>query len=150
MFKRLFTIILILFNSFYLFSQVKVSGSLVDDQNNPIPFSNVIFKGSTKGTISDEDGHFYLQSQNTYKELEVSFVGFETEVIPLQRENYDLKIVLQESRSELKEVTLYSYSGRIKKKGNPAIAILKKIWKKKRKNGIYLYDRYEYDKYEKI
>jgi len=148
MFKRLLIVILVLFNSSYLFSQVKVSGRVVDDQNNPVPFTNVIFKGSTKGTISDENGRFYLQSQNTYKELEVSFVGFETKVIPLKRDNYNLTIILQESRSELKEVTLYS--GKIKKKGNPAIAILKKIWKKKRKNGIYLYDSYEYDKYEKI
>jgi len=148
MFKRLIIVILVLFNSSYLFSQVKVSGRVVDDQNNPVPFTNVIFKGSTKGTISDENGRFYLQSQNTYKELEVSFVGFETKVIPLKRDNYNLTIILQESRSELKEVMLYS--GKIKKKGNPAIAILKKIWKKKRKNGIYLYDSYEYDKYEKI
>ncbi|NOQ91454.1 MAG: hypothetical protein GQ552_01910, partial [Flavobacteriaceae bacterium] len=110
------------------FAQVKVSGIVVDEQNEPVPFSNVIFKGSTKGTITDENGHFYLQSDAIFKELEVSFVGFENEVVPLKRNNFDLKIILKESRDQLKEVKLYS--GRIKKKGNPAIAILKKIWNK--------------------
>lgn len=146
MFKKLAFIVLL--STSCLFSQVKVSGHVMDDQDNPVPFANVIFKGSTKGTISDENGNFYLQSKNNYRELEISFIGFETKVISLGKENYDLKIILDESRSELNEVTLYT--GRIKKKGNPAIAILKKIWKKKRKNGIYLYDSYEYDKYEKI
>ena len=148
MYRKFLLLILIILFIPNLFSQVKVSGYIVDEQNNPVPFSNVIFKGSTKGTISDENGKFYLQSKIYYSELEISFVGFETKVIPLKSQNYDLKIILQESRDELKEVMLYS--GRIKKKGNPAIAILKKIWDKKRKNGVYLYDRYEYDKYEKI
>ncbi|MCK4562384.1 MAG: carboxypeptidase-like regulatory domain-containing protein, partial [Flavobacteriaceae bacterium] len=131
-----------------LFAQVKVSGIVVDEQSNPVPFSNVIFKGSTEGTITDESGYFYLQSDIIYKELKVSFVGFENEIIQLERNNFNLKIILKESKDQLEEIKLYS--GRVKKKGNPAIAILKKIWGKKRENGIYLYDRYEYDKYEKI
>lgn len=146
--KNFLYIIVIFFTLQNTFAQVKVSGIVIDEQNNPIPFSNVIFKGSTKGTISDEDGKFYLQSDIEYKEIEVSFLGFESEVVQLKKQNFDLEIVLKESRGQLKEVKLYS--GRIKKKGNPAIAILKKIWSKKRKNGIYLYDRYEFDKYEKI
>ena len=42
------------------------------------------------------------------------------------------------------------YVGKQPKKGNPAIEILKKVWAKKRQNGIYLFDQYKYDKYEKI
>ncbi len=148
MFRRLLLLIFTFIAFQNLIAQVKVSGIVVDEDENPIPFSNVIFKGSIKGTISDIKGHFYLQSDIIYKELEVSFVGFETLVVPLKRLNFDLKIVLQETRDQLSEVTVYS--GKVKKKGNPAIDILRKIWAKKHKNGIYLYDRYEYDKYEKI
>ncbi len=146
--KKLLYLIVILFMLQNVHAQVKVSGIVVDEQSKPVPFANIIFKGSIEGTISDENGRFYLQSNISYKELEVSFVGFQTEVILLESRNYDLNIVLVESSNELNEVKLYS--GKIKKKGNPAIAILKQIWKKKRKNGIYLYDTYEYDKYEKI
>ena len=90
MFKRLSIVFLLLSNT-YLFSQVKVSGHVVDDQNEPVPFANVIFKGSTKGTISDENGHFYLESRNTFKELEISFIGFETKIVPLQKKKLQLK-----------------------------------------------------------
>jgi len=130
------------------FSQVKVSGTVIDESNEPVPFASVTFKGSTIGTVSDENGKFYLESDKTYTHLFVSFLGFEMKTIQLQARNFDLKIVLTENSASLDEVVVYS--GKIKKKGNPAIAILRKIWAKKRQNGIHLYKQYEYDKYEKI
>ena len=146
MIKKIFFILFVV--TLNLSAQVKVSGIVVDEQDDPIPFANIIFKGSTQGTISNEDGKFYLESDSSYSELEVSFVGFETRTISLQASNLDLQIVLIEARDQLKEVTLYT--GKMPKKNNPAVDILKKIWRKKRQNGLYLYDRYEYDKYEKI
>ncbi len=130
------------------FSQVKVSGVVLDESNEPVPFANVIFKGSIIGTVSDENGKFYLESEKTYTQLEVSFLGFEKAIIPLKARNFNLKIILKEDSASLDEVIVYS--GKQKKKGNPAIAILRKIWAKKRQNGIHLYKQYEYDKYEKI
>ena len=143
-----------LFFLFFLFffaiaqSQVKVGGIIIDENNKPIPFCNLVFEGSTQGTISNEDGKFYLQSENSYKNLIVSFLGYETKKVELKSENYNLEIVLVEQSSELGEVVVYS--GKIKKKGNPAIDILRKIWKNRRNNGLYMYDRYQYDKYEKV
>ncbi len=148
MIKNIKYLFVFFFFTVSLFAQVRVSGIVVDEQDVPIPFSNVIFQGSTKGTITDEDGKFYLQSDENYNALEVSYVGFETKTVPLKRNNFNLNIVLTEDADILKEVILYS--GKIKKKGNPAIAILRKIWAKKRQNGIFMYDQYEYDKYEKI
>ncbi len=143
---KLITLVL-LFCSMVVSAQVKVSGIVIDESNEPVPYANIVFKGSTIGTVSNENGKFYLESDKTYTELIVSFLGYETKIIPLKARNFDLKIVLAEG-AQLDEVVLYS--GKQKKKGNPAIAILRKIWAKKRQNGIYLYPQYEYDKYEKI
>ncbi|MDY7396285.1 DUF5686 family protein [Aureibaculum sp. 2210JD6-5] len=143
-----YPIILFLFLTSFAFSQVKVGGNIVDEQGEPIPFANIIFKGSTEGGVSDENGKFYIESENTYNELIISFLGFETKTIPLKARNFDLKIVLKEDTAALDEVMVYS--GKTKKKGNPAVEILKKIWAKKRQNGLSLYKQYEYDKYEKI
>ena len=148
MLKKIPLSIILFFCVLYLNAQVKVSGIVVDRDGNPIPFSNIVFQGSTQGTISDEKGKFYLQSDFSYKQLEVSFIGYQTNTVSLKNVNYDLTIILKEVTDELGEIVLYS--GKIKKKGNPAIAILKKIWKNKRNNGVYLYDKYQYDKYEKI
>ena len=130
------------------FSQVKISGKVIDDQNNSIPFANILFVGSTTGTVSDENGKFYLESPKNHAEIEVSFIGYDTKKVPIKSRDFNITITLKESASQLKEV--FIYAGKVKKKGNPAIAILKKVWERKRQNGVYLFDQYEYEKYEKL
>ena len=49
-----------------LFAQTKVSGIVIDKTNQPIPFANVVFKGSNEGVVSNEDGRFYIESAKTY------------------------------------------------------------------------------------
>ena len=129
-------------------AQVKISGVVKDEQNQIVPFANIVFVGSTTGTVSNENGKFYLESDKTYSQVEVSFIGYENRIVTIKRRDFNLTITLKEAASKLKEV--FIYSGKIKKKGNPAIAILKKIWAKKRENGVLLFDQYEYDKYEKL
>ncbi len=41
-------------------------------------------------------------------------------------------------------------TGKQSKKNNPAIDILRKIWERKRKNGLNQFNQYQYDKYEKV
>ncbi len=137
-----------LFYSVFVFSQVKVSGVVVDQDNETIPFANVIFAGSVIGTVSDEDGKFYLESDTNYKAIEISFVGYKTKTLEVKPRDFDLKIILEEEVDAIKDVIIFS--GKLKKKGNPAIALLKKIWAKKRQNGVYLFDQYQYEKYEKL
>ncbi|WP_027137705.1 DUF5686 and carboxypeptidase-like regulatory domain-containing protein [Gaetbulibacter saemankumensis] len=145
---RLLTIFFLL-TTICAFSQTKVSGYVYDEFNEPISFANVIFKGSTKGTITNEDGRFYLESNETWDGLTISFIGYETLVVPLTKKvNYDLKFVLNEEASQLDQV--FIVSGKQSKKNNPAIDILRKIWERKRKNGLNLYNQYEFQKYEKV
>ena len=134
--------------SFYAFSQTKVGGKVVDEFNEPVPFANVYFKNSKIGVITDDNGSFYFETDENYDTLIVSFIGFDTQEVPLKKGlNSNLKIVLREGK-ELKEVVIYS--GKTSKKNNPAIDILRKIWARKRKNGLYMFDQYKYDKYEKV
>jgi len=131
-----------------IMAQTKVSGVVVDDTNTSIPYANVYFKGTSEGVITDENGKFYLESKNTYTEVEVSFVGFAPKEVKLNgTSNYNLTVKLSEAR-ELKEVVLYA--GKTSKKNNPAIDILRKIWERRRKNGLKMFKQYEYDKYEKV
>ncbi len=145
--KLLFALILL--NTFFALAQTKVSGYVFDEYNEPISFANVIFKGSTLGTITDENGKFYLESNDTWNALSVSFIGYETLNIPLTKKvNYELKFTLKEEAGQLDAVVIVS--GKQSKKNNPAIDLLRKIWEHKRKNGLSLYKQYEYDKYEKV
>ncbi|NND51433.1 MAG: carboxypeptidase-like regulatory domain-containing protein [Flavobacteriaceae bacterium] len=131
------------------FAQTKVGGYVYDQNNEAVPFANVIFKDSSEGTITDENGRFYLESAQSWDALIISFIGYETIEFPLpQSVNYDLKFNLSEEASTLDEVVIVR--GRQPKKNNPAIDILRKIWEFKRENGLRQFDHYEYDKYEKV
>ncbi|NER18840.1 DUF5686 and carboxypeptidase-like regulatory domain-containing protein [Spongiivirga citrea] len=147
--KHFLTYLLMLFSSAILLAQTKVSGYVFDEFNEPVPFANILFKGSTEGTTSNENGRFYLESDNTYNTLVISFIGFDTQELPLTKKvNYDLKITLTAGGEQLKEVVVYS--GKQSKKNNPAIDILRKIWKRKRQNGLRQFNQYQYNKYEKV
>ncbi len=105
--KQFHTILLFLFVKI-AFAQTKVSGVVVDSSNEPIPFANLVFKGSTTGVVSGEDGKFYIESPENHSSLLVSFVGFPTQEVKLVKQvNYDFKIVLKEGNG-LKEVKIYS------------------------------------------
>ncbi|GAA0749600.1 DUF5686 family protein [Gaetbulibacter jejuensis] len=132
-------------------AQTKVSGHVVDENNDPVAFANVLFKGSTEGTITNENGKFYLESETTWDALIVSFLGYETLELPLAKKvNYELNLVLKEEADALDEVVIVTGKQSKKAEENPAIAILKKIWEHKRKNGLNQFKQYEYDKYEKV
>jgi len=146
------------FKIFYLFvfgyiiqmaSQTKVGGHIIDINNEPVAFANVIFKGSSEGTISNENGRFYLESEQRWDTLVISFVGYETLILPLKEKlSLNLKLVLNDTASQLDEVVLFT--GKQSKKDNPAISILRKVWENKRDNGLRRFKQYEYDKYEKV
>jgi hypothetical protein len=77
--KLIFSILLI---SVISFAQNKgtLSGTLTDkDQNNvPLPFANVLIKGSTTGVTTDEKGTYKLNlAPGTYT-IQFSFIGYES------------------------------------------------------------------------
>ena len=146
--KNRFFQLVFLFIITTFFAQTKVSGTIVDKSKQPIPFANVIFKGSNEGVVSNEDGRFYLESQKSYKTLVITSVGFSDREITLEKSvNYNLVVQLNEMET-LKEVVVFG--GKTSKKNNPALDILRKIWERKRKNGLHLFDQYQMEKYEKV
>ncbi|GEP51657.1 membrane protein [Flavobacterium noncentrifugens] len=146
--KILFPLVFLLGFIIPALAQTKVSGIVVDNSGQPVPYANVVFKGSSEGIVTNEDGRFYIESQKTYTALVVSFMGFDTKEVPLTKAvNYDFKIQLSDGE-KLKEVVVYS--GKTSKKNNPALDILRKIWEHKRKNGLHMFKQYQMEKYEKV
>lgn len=140
---------LLFFCLFQTLAQTKVGGHVYDENNNPIAYANVIFKGSSEGTITNENGRFYLESDENWDAILITFIGYETIDFLLENKvKLDFDFTLKESAAQLDEVVLIS--GKQPKKNNPAIAILRKIWENKRENGLKRFKQYEYDKYEKV
>lgn len=88
------------------FSQTKISGTVVDDNNQPIPGANIIISGTSTGTVSDFDGKFTLNySQNPPFNVKASSVGFETATVDVTTKNQKIDFVLKEGNA-LDEVVI--------------------------------------------
>ncbi|WP_306354033.1 DUF5686 family protein [Flavobacterium sp. '19STA2R22 D10 B1'] len=143
-----FSLCLLLLIANQIFAQTKVSGIVVDEYDRPVGYANVNFKSTNEGVITNEDGRFYLESKTNHSAIEVSFIGYTSQTLQLDKSvNYNVKVVLEEGE-KLQEVKIYG--GKTSKKNNPAIDILRKIWARKRKNGLHQFKQYQMDKYEKV
>ena len=146
--RNAFLVLAFLIAALQAAGQTKAGGIVLDSEQQPVAFANVLFKNSSEGTITNDDGRFYLESEQVYDTLLVSYVGYATAEIALPRRvNMDLRIELAEGE-QLDEIVIYV--GKQSKRDNPAIDILRKIWAKKRRNGLRLFKQYQYDQYEKV
>lgn len=78
--------LLVLFSliSLWTYAQsLTVKGVVKDSNGESIIGANVLEKGTTNGTITDLDGNFTLKVSGKDAILQVSFVGFRSEEMPV-------------------------------------------------------------------
>lgn len=85
----------------------KIEGTVFDQYGEPLIGANILVKGTNIGTITDFDGAFSLQLPNDAKNLEITYVGFESKIVPI-RDQY-VNIVLDEG-ALLEEVVVSDYA----------------------------------------
>ena len=139
--------ILLLFTYFVSNAQQKISGQIVDINNEPLPYVNVYFKNTTNGIVTDFDGRFQLTAIKNRGSLEISSVGYKTLSLKYNPKKTYFKIILKEASNVLDEIIIVAKpKKRLKKKENPAYRILKEVWSRKKKNGLKLVKSYQYRK----
>ncbi|OJW32601.1 MAG: hypothetical protein BGO54_19685 [Sphingobacteriales bacterium 46-32] len=79
--KLLLTLTAFLFFAGSLLAQKTVTGTVTDDKGNPLPNVSVVVKGSPTGTVTKSDGTYTLSLPANAKQLEFSFLGFETKTV---------------------------------------------------------------------
>ncbi|WP_136482062.1 TonB-dependent receptor [Cognatitamlana onchidii] len=103
---RTFFPIILLFISSVCYAQTTITGSVVDDNEQPIPGANIIVLGTSTGTVTDFDGNFTLTySQNPPFSVQASSIGFETVTQEITTNNQSVKFILQEGTA-LDEVVI--------------------------------------------
>lgn len=90
-----------------------VSGVVKDDTGEPVIGAGVLVKGTTLGTITDIDGHFSFRADDLNGVLVVSFVGMETQEIPMKGKG-TFDIVLKSSNTLLEKVQVVAYGAQKK------------------------------------
>lgn len=86
---------------------ISISGTVVDENGNPLPGANVIERGTTKGTTTDNDGNFSF-AVGEGSVLVFSFIGYLTKEVPVI-DYTDLIVTLTPDSRTLQEVLVVGY-----------------------------------------
>lgn len=109
---KLFSCLVLMFLSISMMAQkVPVSGT-VSDQTGPVIGASVIEKGTTNGTMTDNDGHFAL-TVSKGAVIEISSIGYKTQEITVGSQT-NFTVTLTEDNEFLDEVVVVGY-GSMKK-----------------------------------
>lgn len=80
--KFLYTISLLVGVTLSAAAQQSVTGKVLDQQTKePLIGANILVSGTSEGTVSDINGYFELPASTQPTQLEVSFVGYEKQVV---------------------------------------------------------------------
>ena len=109
---KLFSCLVLMSLSISMMAQkVPVSGT-VSDQTGPVIGASVIEKGTTNGTMTDNDGHFTL-TVSKGAVIEISSIGYKTKEITVGAQT-NFTVTLSEDNEFLDEVVVVGY-GSMKK-----------------------------------
>ena len=104
------------------FAQVRVSGTVYDNNGEALAGAGVVEKGTTNGAVTDLEGRYQL-SVREGATLEVSFIGFETKEVAAKAGTLD--IVLNEDTNILDDVVVIGYGSTTRKDVTSSITTVK-------------------------
>ncbi len=120
---------LLLLFPFLSISQTQIQGIVLDSKTNqPLPFANIT-TSSNFGTLADVDGKFNLKSTKSITQISITYVGYESVIVPITNNEKFIKISLKPKIESLKEVQIIA-------RENPALQIIRNAIKSKPKNDI--------------
>jgi len=88
---------------------ITVSGTVTDAAGEPVIGASVMVGGTTRGTVTDIDGRYSISGIKDTDVLEVSSIGFATQIVPV-RGRKSIDVLLEEDTTFLDEVVVVGYS----------------------------------------
>ena len=88
-------------------SQTTINGTVVDQDNKPVPGANIVIEGKAIGTTTDFDGNFVLETSETPPfQLKITSLGYSDATQEVTAADQTLNIVLNETQTFLDEVVI--------------------------------------------
>ncbi|WP_229203972.1 TonB-dependent receptor [Dyadobacter alkalitolerans] len=87
---------------------IVIKGQVTDSENSPLPGVSVLVKGTSEGSLTDENGNFKISVDSESGVLIFSYIGFQTREVPVGN-NTSLTIALKEDTKSLSEVVVVGY-----------------------------------------
>lgn len=131
-----------------------IQGTVTDAvTREPLPFVQVGFIGTTSGTTTDLNGHFQLSNKQDKDSVRFQMMGYAPviKVVPKGKTTKRMKIAMMPKTNMMHKVvvTASKGGGRYKRRGNPAVELIKKTIEHKELNRTQSISRFSRDVYEK-
>lgn len=92
---------------------IKASGTVVDNENNPLIGATVTVKGTKIVSVTDMDGHFYIDVPNKNSVLVFNYLGFKPQEVKVGSD-INFNIQLKEDAVSADEVVVVGYGNQKK------------------------------------
>jgi hypothetical protein len=121
-----------------------ISGRVTDfDNKQPLAFVNVVVNDSCFGGMTDIDGKYEIKSNEEIKSIRFSYIGYETQVVELEKKVEKLNVRLKPTFFNLTEVTINAGE-------NPAHRIIDSVMANRKNNIINHLQSCRYKMYDKL
>ena len=106
--KILLFIVFALFISSHNKAQV-VTGKIMDEQNQPVPYSTIFVSETREGTTSNTEGNFQIQLEKGVYHFTIRSMGYLQNIkeVNVNSDSIYLDIILQKQTFEIKEVKVF-------------------------------------------
>lgn len=114
--RKIFLILVVMLNANLLFAQThKVTGRITEeDTGSGIPGVTIVESGTRNGTTTDIDGKYTITTSKPDATLVVSFIGFKTQKIPVNKQA-SINIIMIAEATSLSELVVIGYGTQKKK-----------------------------------
>jgi len=85
-----------------------INGEIINDQGDPLIGATVRAKGSTQGTLTDDQGQFQLVVPDNITALIVSYIGYIEQEVNIEGRS-DISVIMEERDNSLDEVVVIGY-----------------------------------------
>jgi len=107
--KNILLLFLLIINSTFVISQVKIKGKVFFEDSGisyPIGGSSIYWQGTQSGTISNDNGEFEIQKIESTNNLVISYIGFKTQIIQIENDQFYNVVLVYDNENELDDVTV--------------------------------------------
>ena len=121
-FKNLL-LVAILFVSVTVLGQTKITGTVVDNTNQPMPSASILEKGTRNGVESNFDGKFTITTKSDAGVLVISYLGYKSKEVSFSSTTTNLGSIQLEESNVLDEIVINSGVIDIAKQRETPIAV---------------------------
>lgn len=87
----------------------RITGQVIDENKEPMIGVSILIVGTSTGTVTDFDGNYTLNVPQGNKELQFSYVGYETKIVAIPTSGTTLNVQMKSDSQVLSDVVVIGY-----------------------------------------